>query len=45
MGSFMDQDREEPAFRPKGAIAFFVLMGVFYTVLWLLFYFLLVGRK
>jgi len=41
----MDLDRHEKAFQPKGAVAFFVVMTVFYAALWFLFYFILVARK
>jgi hypothetical protein len=41
----MEQQRREPAFQPKGAIAFFFVMIAFYAALWLLFYFILVGRR
>ena len=41
----MDEKANEKAFIPKGAIAFFVVMICFYILLWLSFYFLLIGRK
>ena len=41
----MEQPRHEPAFQPKGAIAFFFVMIAFYSVFWLFFYFILVGRR
>jgi hypothetical protein len=41
----MEQQRPESAFQPKGAIAFFIAMMAFYAALWLVFYFILVGRR
>ena len=36
--------REEEQFRPRGAVAFFAAMLVFFAVLWLLFYGLMIHR-
>jgi hypothetical protein len=36
---------ENKTFKPKGAIAFFIVMVCFYLSLWLLFYFILLGRQ
>jgi len=41
----MDQNSQEQTFQPKGAIAFFLVMIAFYSILWLVFYFILVGRS
>jgi hypothetical protein len=39
------RDQSRPAvFFPRGAIAFFVLMGVFYASLWLAMYVLMAQR-
>ena len=35
---------DEP-FVPRGAIAFFLVMICFYITLWLVFYFLMLGRQ
>lgn len=40
----MNDKDEAKSFYPKGAIAFFAVMTVFYLGLWLVFYMILVGR-
>ena len=38
-------ERSQPdAFLPRGAVAFFVVMGVFYAALWFAMYLLMVQR-
>lgn len=39
-----DSDDSKEGFIPKGSIAFFAVMICFYIALWLVFYFLMVGR-
>ena len=36
---------KEPEFFPRGAIAFFVLMVAFFSLVWLFFYFLMIRRN
>lgn len=40
----MSQDKQPTDFVPRGSIAFFVIMMIFYIVMWLVFYFLMLGR-
>ncbi len=40
----MPDHSQSAAFFPRGAIAFFVLMGVFYASLWLAMYVLMAQR-
>ena len=40
----MNSDDRKHAFVPKGSIAFFAVMICFYIALWLVFYFIMVGR-
>jgi hypothetical protein len=35
---------KEAEFFPRGAVAFFVLMVVFFSFIWLFFYVLMIGR-
>lgn len=35
---------KEADFFPRGAVAFFVLMVAFFSIVWLFFYFLMIGR-
>lgn len=35
---------DQHSFVPKGSIAFFAVMICFYITLWMVFYFLMVGR-
>ncbi len=37
-------EHEEEEFRPKGAIAFFVLLISFFTIIWFILYYILMGR-
>jgi len=39
------QETKDQIFKPKGAIAFFVVMISFYLALWMFFYFLMLGRR
>ncbi len=39
-----DEVHEADDFQPKGAVAFFVVMIVFYTIIWFLMYFELLSR-
>jgi hypothetical protein len=39
-----EQPRTEPEFFPKGAIAFFAALLVFFALVWLLFYALMIHR-
>ena len=39
------EEKPTSDFVPKGAIAFFALMIGFYVTLWMIFYYLLVGRQ
>lgn len=40
----MNTDNRSDNFVPRGSIAFFAVMICFYIALWLVFYFLMVGR-
>ncbi len=39
-----DAGKEQEEFYPKGAIAFFVILIIVYTVMWFSLYFELLGR-
>lgn len=39
-----DSEQELEEFRPKGAVAFFVLLIVFFAIVWFTLYFELLGR-
>lgn len=39
-----DQPETEPEFHPRGAVAFFASMLVFFGLVWLLFYALMIHR-
>jgi len=39
-----EPSREEEQFRPRGAVAFFAAMLVFFAVVWALFYGLMIHR-
>lgn len=39
-----DQSTEQEDFQPKGAIAFFLILIVMYTLMWFSLYFELLGR-
>lgn len=41
----MTKENAEKDFKPKGAIAFFVVMICFYAFLWGVFYLLMLGRR
>lgn len=38
------ENSEQEEFYPKGAIAFFIILIIMYTVMWLSLYFELLGR-
>lgn len=40
----MKQGEQLTDFVPRGSIAFFIFMMIFYIVMWLFFYFLMLGR-
>jgi hypothetical protein len=40
----MPRESQDTTFRPRGAIAFFALMAVFYAGFWLAMYVLMTGR-
>lgn len=39
-----EPEHEAEEFRPKGAVAFFIIMIVMFTVMWFSLYFELLGR-
>jgi hypothetical protein len=41
----MKPTHQEPAFVPKGAIAFFIAMLAFFAAIWLFFYALMLHRN
>ena len=42
--SMSETPSKEAEFFPKGAVAFFVLMLAFFSLVWLFFYFLMIRR-
>ena len=41
----MNKETQQEDFKPRGAIAFFLIMAAFYVVLWAIFYFMMLGRQ
>jgi hypothetical protein len=39
-----EENHEMEGFQPKGAVAFFIVMIVFFTIIWFLMYFELLSR-
>ncbi len=39
-----DEGHEAEEFQPKGAVAFFIVLIVFFTIIWFLMYFELLSR-
>lgn len=39
-----DAEHEAEDFQPKGALAFFIVLMVFFTIVWFTLYFELLGR-
>lgn len=40
----LDENQETEEFQPKGAVAFFVLLMIMFTLMWFVMYFELIGR-